>query len=215
MGQQGMERAGRRISLVVKVLIAIFVLFVVAGILLQTPGGGRRFSCVGNLRQLMLGIINYASDYHGSFPTHIPPGEGGRTTYRDLGILYPSYVSSLQVFTCPQSRDRMPEDPAGTLHDTKPFPPHLARNVSYAYGLNKNANNKAWTDDAPHTTRVLADRPAARVLTKRSNHKTDGRNVAFADAHVRWISRPAPLDSDPENPDPTKHGTGPDWWSER
>ncbi len=174
----------------------------------------RRRSCLNNLKQITTGILTYTTDYGGSYPAHTAPGREGTTSFRDLGILHPMYVTSLDVFVSPSSGDRVPKRTT-TAYDNKPFPAEEARHVSYAYGLNKNAKNKAWTQSAPRTTRVLADRPAARPLTKRSNHKTDGRNVAFADGHVKWVSGGAPLDSDPENPDSTAHGTGNDWWSER
>ena len=174
----------------------------------------RRAACLNNLKNVTYVILTYASDHGGSFPTHIAATESGQTHYKDLGILYPRYATSLDIFTCPSARDRMPKR-IGDGDDNKPFLPDEANNVSYAYGLNKNAKNKAWTTSAPRTTRVLADRHASRTLTKKSNHKTDGRNVAFADGYIQWIRGTAPLDSDPDNPDPNAHGTGPDWWSER
>ena len=173
-----------------------------------------RAGCLNNLKQVTTAIITYRWDYGGSYPTHTPPDKDGKTDCRDLGILYPMYLTSLEVLSCPSSGDRMPER-TSDAYDDKPFLPEEAKHVSYAYGLNKNANNKAWTEAAPRATRILADRPAGRPLTKRSNHKLDGRNVAFADGHVEWISGAALLDSDPENPNPTAHGTGPDWWSAR
>ena len=215
-----MGKTERGISLFVKAAIVIFLLFITLGILApwlserQSRRRTRGIWCLNNLGQIMLGIKVYTDNYGGSFPTHLRPDEEGWTSYRDLGILYPDYVSSLEVFTCPSSGDNIPVRQT-EAYDSKPFRAEEARHVSYAYGLNKNAKNKAWTEAAPIDTRVLADRHAARFLTEDSNHKTDGRNVAHADGHVKWVSGARPLDSDPENPDPTKHGTGPDWWSER
>jgi len=177
-------------------------------------GPRRRAACLNNLKQIITAIKTYAPHYDGSYPTHLAPDEDGRTSYRNLGILYPTYVTSLDVFSCPKSGDWMPKR-ATDAYDNKPFRPEEARYVSYAYGLNKNAKNRAWTEAAPTSTRILADRPATRTLAKRSNHKTDGRNVAYADGHVKWVSGKAPLDADPENAGPNAHGTGPDWWSER
>jgi len=213
-----MRKAERGASHVVEILVTVFILMIVAGLVvpaLHRTHSRRRAPCLSNLKQIMLGIKTYTPDYGDSYPTHLGPEESGRTSYRDLGILYPNYVSSLEVFTCPQSGDRMPKNRAGGPHDGKPFLPREAKHVGYAYGLNKNAKNKAWTEDAPSDTRVLGDRPATRSLTRRSNHKMDGRNVAYADGHVRWISGTAPLDSHPESLDPSKHGTGREWWSER
>jgi hypothetical protein len=213
-----MRKAGPALFLITSIAVAIFI--IIAGyILLREPGmtgTRRRGACTNNLSQIVKAIAMYTMDYGESYPTHIPRGQIGETDYRDLGILYPGYITSLDAFTCPWSGDKMSsrQDPSGA-RDNKPFPPEEAKHLSYAYGLDKNAKNRAWTEAAPAATRVLADRPATRTLTKRSNHKTDGRNVAHADGHIMWISGKAPLDSDPENPDPTKHGTGPDWWSER
>ena len=170
--------------------------------------------CIHKLKQITMAIQTYAQDYGGYYPSHLEPDEQGLTTFADLGILYPTYITSLDLFTCPNSGDHMPER-ISEGEDNKPFLPDEAKNISYAYGLNKNAANKAWTTAAPATTRILADRHATRALTKKSNHKTDGRNIAFADGHVKWIPGGASLDSDPGNPDPNAHGTGPDWWSER
>jgi prepilin-type processing-associated H-X9-DG protein len=212
------SKAERVISAVLRVVLGAVVLWVVAMVLTAVfppkLGLQRRGACLNNLKQIMTAIATYARDYGGSYPTHTPPDKDGTTSYRDLGILYPTYVTSLAVFACPKSGDPILER-STNARDNKPFPTEEAKHVSYAYGLNKNAKNKAWTQAALSTTRVLADRDASRALTKRSNHKLSGRNVGFADGHVKWVSGGAPLDSDPDNPDSTAHGTGPDWWNER
>jgi len=211
-----MRKVQRGVSRI-EILVIIFVLAILAAMILpsfQRPRPYRGAACLNNLKQIITAIKVYAEDYGGSYPTHLGPEEEGRTSYRDLGILYPTYATTLHVFTCYSAGDQMPKR-TSDVFDNMPFRPSEAKHVSYAYGLNKNAKNKAWTDAAPATTRVLADRHASRALTIRSNHKTDGRNVAFADGHVKWIGGVAPLDSDSDWPDPTKHGTGPDWWSER
>jgi prepilin-type processing-associated H-X9-DG protein len=205
-----------------EVIVVIFVLLILAAMLLpalQTTDrrDGRRGSCLNNLKQIVTAIKTYAPDYHGYYPTSAEPGLpiDLSTHYRDLGILYPTYIASLDVFTCCASGDEMPkrDDRIGT-HDNKPFLSIEARRASYAYSYDgSSAKNLPWTEAAPSTTRILADRPASKPLTDRSNHKRDGRNVAFADGHVGWVFGAQKLLTDPDNPDPKVNDRC--WWSER
>jgi len=194
----------------------------------------RRAQCLSNLKQIMLGIKTYTPDYDESYPTSATPvveeirrpgrlgpwrrsspGETDvKTHYRDLGILYPYYVSSLDVFTCPSSGDKMPRDRTDDTYDAKPFRPSEAKQVSYAYGYNgEGAKNLPWTEAAPSETRVLADRHASKALQPDSNHNLDGRNVVFADGHVKWISGKEKLRTNPDHPDSKMRTQS--WWSER
>jgi len=134
------------------------------------------------------------------------------THYRDLGILYPGYVTSLDVFTCPSSGDEM-RARLDDAYDNKPFPDNQARQVSYAYSYNGDRENRPWTNEAPSDTRILADRHASKALTRLSNHKMDGRNVAFASGHVAWIFGKQKLLTNPDHPN-TRVSTQ-SWWSER
>jgi prepilin-type processing-associated H-X9-DG protein len=186
----------------------------------------RRVACLGNLKHIMFAIKVYSPDYGECFPTSAPRGKeiSVQTHYRDLGILYPTYMTSLDCFTCPASGDRMPRGRAGyhlylrgiaEIPDAhKPFLDEEARQVSYAYSYNgADGKNLVWTEAGPSTTKILADRHASRELTRRSNHKMEGRNVAFQDGHVKWISGSERLLTDPENPDPKVNKQS--WWSER
>lgn len=213
-----MDKAARTIRVTADVLVVIFLLLIATRLWFQMrrPGPRRRPACLSNLKQIMLGIKTYTPDYNEWYPTSAGEDEAinVRSHYKDLGILYPDYVSSLDVFTCPSSGDRMPKDRADDTYDAKPFRPREARQVSYAYGYNGMGDkNKAWTEAAPSETRVLADRHASKTLQPDSNHKLDGRNVAFADGHVKWISGRAKLLTNPDHPDSKFRKAC--WWSER
>jgi prepilin-type processing-associated H-X9-DG protein len=120
-------------------------------------------------------------------------------------------VTSLDVFTCPSSGDKMRKQDHLETDNGKPFKDRDL--LSYAYSYNGLTGNKAWTEAAPSTTRILTDRHALQALTTGDNHKLDGRNVAFQDGHVKWVSGKEKLYTDPDNPD-TKVNTQ-YWWSER
>lgn len=201
-----------------EVLVVIFVLLILAGLFLRPPRTGHDMwlrTCLSNLKQIMTAIKTYAPDYGGYYPTTAGVNQPIDVTnhYKDLGILFPRYVTSLDVFVCPQSGDKMPKRQTET-HNNMPFLPKEARQVSYAYSYDgSSGKNLPWTEAAPSTTRILADRHASKSLNRYSNHKTDGRIVAFADGHVRWVFGARKLLTDPDNPDPKINDKC--WWSER
>lgn len=203
-----------------EVFVVIFVLLIVVAFFLpalQTTrrSGGIRAACPNNLRQIITAIKTYSPDYHGYYPTSAKPDQpiDVSTHYRDLGILYPTYITSLDVFTCYSSRDKMPERKT-EAYDNRAFLAEEAKQVSYAYSFDgSSGKDLPWTEAAPSTTRILADRHASKSLNQYSNHKLDGRNIAFADGHVLWISGTKKLLTDPDNPDSKVNDKC--WWSER
>ncbi len=204
------------VELMIVIEVVVFLLAMLLPALSRARESARRAQCLNVLKQVITGIKVYSPDYDEYYPTSAKPGKeiNVETHYKDLGILYPNYVTSLDVFTCPSSRDKMPRTRTDNTYDNKPFPDEEAEQVSYAYSYNGEAGrNHVWTEAAPSTTRILADRHASKPLTGRSNHKMDGRNAAFQDGRIRWISGKEKLLTDPDHPD-SKISTQ-CWWSER
>jgi prepilin-type processing-associated H-X9-DG protein len=201
------------LMIVIEVIILLAVMLLPA--LSRARESARRAACLNNLKHLVMAIRNYAYDYEERYPTSAAPKQpiSVCSHYKDLGILYPTYVTALDVFTCPSSGDKMPKTRHTDVYDNKPFQAIEAAQVSYAYSYNGSGKNVTWTEAAPHTTRILADRHATTELRLDSNHKTHGRNVAFQDGHAVWVSGKRKLLTNPDHADP-KISTQ-CWWSER
>ncbi len=133
-------------------IVSIGIALTFAGILLsQARERGRQVSCRSNLHSLGLVVQVYALDYDGYFPDK-------------LSHLYYSYLSTLQIFECPSTNDRiLPSE-------------MMEEEGSYIYvpGLTQN--------DPPGTV-LLYDKPGNHGRLGRR-----GRNVVYLDGHVEWES---------------------------
>jgi len=191
-------------------------------------GPRRRDSCLSNLRQIGLAMKQYSQDFGDRYPWHAGVDDPSRA-WLDLGMLFPNYCSSWKTFLCPKSRDRLfdPASASGRKEDY-PLDPLLFTDtkhvISYAYGIDASdpENPRAWTENAPSTVRLLADKKAGTPIgspgnpAKRANHRDDGRNVLYHDGHVKWRAGPDALDPDEDNDevgDP-KATNFKAWWSD-
>jgi hypothetical protein len=101
----------RIVDVLVIVAALIFLLGMVPPTYCPSRELTRRAKCASNLKEIIVGIREYAMEHDGYYPTIAEPGQSIIVShhYKDLGILYPGYVGSLDVFTCPSSGDRMPK----------------------------------------------------------------------------------------------------------
>jgi len=213
----------------IELLVTIAIIAILAAILFpvfaRARENARRASCMSNLKQIGLGIMQYTQDYDEAYPpnwtgyddwTHrspitdksVPAGNftvtngsgtpsGHYPTWMD--IIFP-YVKSVQVFVCPSARVN-PTYPSygysgalggrnvGVFGGTSGVPVTLAavqrpseiemvmdENWNYSFyavpiDIGNNARN---TDPAKYNTVIP---------------HLEGGNVAFADGHVKWVSR--------------------------
>jgi len=188
----------------------------------------RRSFCLSNLKQLGLGLKQYAQEFDDKYPWSVGRRDPGEA-WRDLGLLYPNYITEIGVYICPGSKDRKfePMCDAGPKEDY-PFEPlrdspKERTSYGYCFDARNPANPTSWRQNAKSTVRLLADKKAGLGLSERSNHKGEGRHVLYPaghvkweDGHVKWKSGKMALDPEPEDdqigaPDAKDYTA---WWSD-
>jgi prepilin-type N-terminal cleavage/methylation domain-containing protein/prepilin-type processing-associated H-X9-DG protein len=124
--------AGRRNGFtLIELLVVIAIIAIIAAILFpvfaRVRENARRASCMSNMKQLGLGIIQYTQDYDEGMPNGLDVGlTGGRLFGCGWGgQIYP-YVKSAQVYRCPSDKTTLSGAVSGTTI------------VSYGYNLDIN-----------------------------------------------------------------------------
>lgn len=119
----------------------------------------RRTMCVHNLKILAIGLESYAEEHDGRFPDR-------------LSALYPTYITTLDVFVCPELRVKYKRD-CGVPHpfSSEPTPEQIDSLCSYALvpGLS--------TSD---------DKDTVIAYEKVDNHSGMGRSLLYLDGHGAW-----------------------------
>jgi prepilin-type N-terminal cleavage/methylation domain-containing protein/prepilin-type processing-associated H-X9-DG protein len=203
----------------IELLVVIAIIAILAAILFpvfaRARENARRTSCMSNLKQINLGMLQYTQDYDEHYPMYRVPASSAETAARPFGwadALQP-YLKSTQIFQCPS-------DSAGP-NDT----PTASGYTDYAYNLwiggyrtiasgDKGPGLSLATFTQPTLSVVLVDHTtysADRYVTGcapsysscgyfRDATKTDtglakipggirhldGANTAFVDGHAKW-----------------------------
>lgn len=106
-------RIAHRAFTLIELLVVIAIIAILAAILFPVFGrareNARRSSCQSNLKQIGLGIVQYAQDYDET----MPPGyvEGATSSSSNAGpwhMLIQPYTKSLQVLRCPSNTTGSP-----------------------------------------------------------------------------------------------------------
>lgn len=209
----------KRAFTLIELLVVISIISILAAILFpvfaRARENARRTSCLSNLKQIGLGIMQYTQDYDEKYPTTFVGKRGnagdGYTVQTDssmpgrkyrvndgtyhgyymtwMDTIYP-YVKSLQVFVCPSQPDNYRE-----------YNSNQSYNVPY-YGLNTRASGISLAEvDQPASTMMNMDFHfyfVTSVTCSRQNNildkdprfvpHLDGTNFTFLDGHAKWLS---------------------------
>ena len=200
----------------IELLVVVAIISLLAAILFpvfaRARENARRASCMSNLKQLSLSVMQYTQDYD----EHLPPYWNGRASTGDFWMSMVSpYVKNWQVFYCPSD--------TGGLDSSKQ-PTYSQSNYGMAgrYLAKTNVPNEAgdsvgWgkpgceipkggsgcggialsSVEFPSETVLLTDKDAGSagelVDLKTASYRPsqrhfDGTNVAFVEGHVKWMS---------------------------
>jgi len=95
----------------IELLVVIAIIAILAAILFpvfaRARENARRSSCQSNLKQLGLGLLQYAQDYDEKYPQGALAGTGSSYGMGWSGQIYP-YVKSTQIYTCPSDTGTAP-----------------------------------------------------------------------------------------------------------
>ncbi len=205
--------SARRGFTLIELLVVIAIIAILAAILFpvfaRARENARRASCMSNLKQIGLGMLQYTQDYDEKYPMAFYTGRnvqtnaampGAKFSVSDgsisgnwitwMDITFP-YLKSVQILVCPSAT----------------FGPTIY--PSYGY------NRQVSLNDAGGLALAAIARPSECVLNLDYNHPTsvyaqpldggtwsratnsnhaivaphlDGGNVGFADGHVKWVN---------------------------
>jgi len=208
----------RKAFTLIELLVVIAIISILAAILFpvfaRARENARRASCMSNLKQIGLGMMQYTQDYDEKYPILGFVNASDVVTYPDGSVssnnwvmrIYP-YVKSTQVFSCP-SNSRVPWKGGSDVATSAS--PHPSYSVSYGGNApllqtpDNSAVSLASIQKASETL-LIADSdganpytvfdyyfapPVAGATTTNSRYVSDrhldGANLCFADGHVKW-----------------------------
>lgn len=169
------RRAGRPLAcagLILGLLVPAGYAAILFPVFRKARANAQRASCASSLKQLELGLMMYASDYDGRFPT----------ADRWPTSTFP-YLKNASVYVCPSdARSSKQIDTAGATP--------TSGGIETSYTMNRSIEHaRIRRLAAPVETVALYEGATlSGDLTTPAVRHGGGLNVGFADGHVRWYA---------------------------
>jgi len=196
----------------IELLVVIAIISILAAILFpvfaRARENARRASCLSNMKQLSLGIMQYLQDYDGLYPIY-SSNSTLRLPYGWADMIQP-YVKSAQILQCPSDTTESSNNPIASGYSDYAY--NLSLGFDNVTGASRGLNSAILTQ--PTLTVLLVDEGSTSVPASSAAHWTaghggsnttktvspglaiyagtesqrhlDGINYAFADGHVKW-----------------------------
>ena len=184
-------KSTRRGFTLIELLVVIAIIAILAAILFpvfaKAREKARQASCLSNVKQIGLGMLQYAQDYDERFPhtgwspTEQPTWPNGQVGGNPWHVRIYPYINNVQVFNCPS---------ASVVWRGEPF-------TGIKYGMNANMTGVSMgTVRFPAETLLNGDTDGGASYAFQSNQQTDrwisnrhneGGNFVFVDGHAKWF----------------------------
>jgi prepilin-type N-terminal cleavage/methylation domain-containing protein/prepilin-type processing-associated H-X9-DG protein len=219
----------KRAFTLIELLVVIAIVAILAAILFpvfaRARENARRSSCMSNMKQIGLGMMQYLQDYDERFPSQ---NSDGPQNYADLTIadsgstknwirsIYP-YVKSWQLFLCSSATpfDRAPpstaNEPNGDSNTNYRASGVIMQNPGVPVTILGRTSEIVVITEGPESYNTAFRRPIMNgsidsrglytrftqwnVTTLHTTH-FEGGNLVFADGHVKWKKQSAICSAD-------------------
>jgi prepilin-type N-terminal cleavage/methylation domain-containing protein/prepilin-type processing-associated H-X9-DG protein len=197
----------RKAFTLIELLIVIAIIALLAAILFpvfaRARESARRASCLSNLKQIGLGIMQYTQDYDDRLPqalydsldtysgTEITPAKSFYTTTGSYGknryltwmdFVYP-YVKSTQIFVCPSASVDTSTTPVRKPTDT----PSYGYNNAFGGKFNYYGSYGGTTYGAPTGSIALSSIARAAETIMVLDYYDPGAITATPYSHMNWV----------------------------
>jgi general secretion pathway protein G len=190
----------------IELLVVIAVIAILAAVLFpvfaKARERARMVTCISNLHQIGLAILQYGVDYDDRFPRGVdwadrnfpqiwsgnPQWQAEIPNLPTIESLLDPYVKNLQVWACPSDTGLNQDSIAGINVDVPCL--YEAYGISYVYRTELAFRSLLISGvDKPAELNVMEDGDGSWHFGTKDQHGTYRFNVLYADAHVKTVSR--------------------------
>jgi prepilin-type N-terminal cleavage/methylation domain-containing protein/prepilin-type processing-associated H-X9-DG protein len=200
----------RRAFTLIELLVVIAIIAILAAILFpvfaKAREKARQSSCSANVKQLVLGVLQYNQDYDERYVSVYDDGTGTRIIWAQK--IQP-YLKNTQILQCPSVTNPPSVPPTSNLQSTRyqiPMSDDMREAANNPFGmadflfpaetiLFAESNNAWWTHYcAKHAIGTNVTDPAWGLWLRGSLGEStwprhnQGCNVGFHDGHTKWMS---------------------------
>lgn len=211
----------RRGFTLIELLVVIAIIAILAAILFpvfaKAREKARQSSCLSNVKQLMLGHLQYAQDYDEMFcktgrwntPREDPVVSGGNMWW-DQGLT--PYIKSTQILKCPSANSgpmgyQVWEPPTGGYVGLAMSAVKSPAEVIFVYDAGPfslaaaTTGASTYVSDAPHGANPSDPNQVTRVNRFAAARHNDGANFGYYDGHAKWAGGQSNVATDAYYPD--------------